>query len=339
LVVAVQRREREIAEKVARDFNIEHAVTSVEEMVRIPGLQAVIEASTPNVHYQNVKTCLDHGLHVLVEKPMTFTAAQAGELVELAREKGLQLVIGCPWHYTAHGREARRLIAEGSLGKLNMVSMLFTNFSGGLYRARPLTDLIAERAGVGEGRFVAPQPYIVPGINSYSDPAVAGGGQIFSQVSHAAAYLGFLTGSPPSEVFARFDNAGLQIDVHDALCVKLDNGCLVTLASTGDTMPSKRHFEVRAYGSEGMLLLELWTGTMEFHPRRGKVVVYPVLDNADAYPLYAPASNLVDTALGVAENKSPGELGHYAMKIIEAACTSARTGRNIRLDDVLPTAT
>jgi hypothetical protein len=41
----------------------------------------------------------------------------------------------------------------------------------------------------------------------------------------------------------------------------------------------------------------------------------------------------------VAENKSPGELGHYAMKIIEAACTSARTGRNIRLDDVLPTAT
>lgn len=333
-VVAVQKTKRDEAEKLARDFKVEHAVTSVEEMVQVKGLEAVVDGSTPNMHYHNAKLCLQHGLHVLMEKPMTMTMAEARELVDLAREKGLQLLISCPWHYTAHAIEARRLVAEGHLGELKLVSMLFTNFSGGLYRARTWKDLQAEFNEVNRGSTVesGAEPYQVPKINSYSDPAIAGGGQIYSQVSHAAAFLGFLSGSDPAEVFAQFDNAEIEIDVYDALCLKLRNGCLATLASTGDTMLSKRQFEIRAYGTQGMLLLELWGGTMEYHPRRGKVKVYQPLAEKDTYPLHDPANNLVDAVLGKDVNKSPGHLGLYAMKIIEAACLSARSGKNIILD-------
>ena len=96
-------------------------------------------------------------------------------------------------------------------------------------------------------------------------------------------------------------------------------------------MLSKRHFEIRAYGTDGMLLMELWEGTMEFHPRRGDVVVYPPLPEADSYPLHAPANNLVDVVLGEASNLSPGSLGAYAMRIIEASCESARTGENVKV--------
>ncbi len=327
-VLAVQTRTREGAEKIARDFKVQYAVTTVEEMVQIEGIQAVVDASTPNMHYHNAKVCLEHGLHVLMEKPMSITAAQSGELVALARAKGLQLLIDCPWHYTAHAAEARRLVGEGRLGKLKMVSILYTNFSGPLYRERQAwKDYFTEGA---EKLYF--EPYITPELTSYSDPAVSGGGQIYGQVSHAAAYLGLLTGSDPTEVFAHFDNAELKIDVYDALCIKLRDGCLVTLASTGDTMYSRRQFEVRAFGTEGMLLLELWKGTMEFHPRKGDVVVYPTIDEKISYPMHDPANNLVDAALGLAENRSPGALGFYAMKIIEAACISARSGRNVLVD-------
>ncbi len=327
LVVAVQKRKREEAEKVARDFQVEHAVTSVEEMVRIKGIDAVVDGSTPNMHYHNARTCLEHGLHVLMEKPMTMTLAQASELVDLARQRSLQLLISCPWHYTAHALEARRLVAEGRLGDLKMVSMLFTNFSGGLYRARTWKELFDEG---GDPNYA--EPYLVPEIHSYSDPATAGGGQIFCQVSHAAAYLGLLTKSDPAEVFAHFDNAELEIDAYDALCMKLCNGSLVTLASTGDTMLSNRQFEIRAFGTQGMLLMELWRGTMEYHPRRGAVQIFPPLDEKAVYPFHDPANNLVDAILGLAPNRSPGDLGLYAMKIIEAACISARSGKNVRVN-------
>jgi len=326
-VLAVQSLRRADAQRVARDFDAGLGVATVEELVAVDGIEAVVDASTPNMHYHNAKTCLEHGLHILTEKPMTLTADQSGELVDLARSKNLHLMIGCPWHYTEHAREAKRLISTGLLGRLKLVSVLFTNFSGGLYRSRTWRDLMAEG---GDENYR--EPYVVPELQSYSDPKIAGGGQIFCQVSHAAAFLGFLGLSLPSEVFARFDTAEISIDVYDALNIRLLDDCLVSLASTGDTMLSDRQFELRVFGTEGMILMELWKGTLEFHPRKGSLQIYPKLQPDEIYPMNQPAINFVDLILGTASNGSPGELGHYAMTIIDAACRSAKSGENVRLE-------
>ena len=108
-LVAVQSRERAKAEHIAHDFGAKHACTSVGELLALGRIDAVIVASTPNVHFAQAKAALNSGLHVLLEKPMTFTANQARELVELAARKKLHLVMSCPWHYTRHGIEARQL--------------------------------------------------------------------------------------------------------------------------------------------------------------------------------------------------------------------------------------
>src|ERR1022692_5107216 len=89
-LVAVQSRERAKAEKIARDFGAKHACTSVRELLALEEIDAVIVASTPNVHFAQAKAALERGLHVLLEKPMTFTAGEARELVELAEQKNLQ---------------------------------------------------------------------------------------------------------------------------------------------------------------------------------------------------------------------------------------------------------
>jgi predicted dehydrogenase len=319
-LVAIQSRERDKAERVARDFGVKHACTTVAELLAIPSLDAVIVSTTPNVHYAQTKAALERGLHVLLEKPMTFTTAEARELVDLAARKKLQLLISCPWHYTAHGIEARRLIASGGLGEIKMISVLMTN---------PIDKLL-------KGINTSPthgmkDVYAEPRKGSYNDPAIAGGGQIYCQVSHAAAYLTFLTGFRAAEVFAHFDRDGSVNDIYNALSVKLENGALVALASTGATPLTERNYEVRVFGSKAILQLELWRGTMTLIDLAEQRTEFQPLTENEIYPAQSPALNFVDAIRGKAPNGSPGELGLASMEIIEAACQSAANGQNITI--------
>jgi predicted dehydrogenase len=326
-LVAVQNQDKARAQKIAADFGIPLGTSSVEEVLALEGLDAVVISSTPNVHHEHAKAALEKGLHILVEKPLTLTAQQADDLVEIARRKERHFLVSSPWHYTPHGIEARRLVQSGALGQLKMISVLMTNFTIGFYEGRPWEELFGAAS---EGQDIA-RPYLEPGRRSYNDPAVAGGGQIYCQVSHVAAYLGFLTDRQPTEVFARLDNAGTPVDVYNSLNIKLADGTLVSMASHGLPMPSERQHEVRVYGTEGALLLELWKGTMEFQDREGNIRRYPDVPEADIYPMFAPARNLVEVVAGTAPNGSPGSLGAYAIRIIEAACSSARTNSNVIL--------
>ena len=319
-LVAVQSRERTKAEKIARDFGAQHACTSVEELLALPELDAVIVASTPNVHFAQAKAALASGRHVLIEKPMTFTAAEARELVELAAQKNLQLVISCPWHFTRHGIEARRLIRSGALGEIKMISVLMTNPIDKLLRGVN-TSPTHGMANV----------YVEPRHGSYNDPAIAGGGQIYCQVSHAAAYLTFLSGLRAAEVFARFDRDGSPNDIYDALTITMENGALVSLASTGATPLAERNYEVRIFGSKAILQLELWRGRMTLIDFADKRTEFPSLTEDEIYPSQSPALNFIDAILGRVPNGSPGDLGLASMEIIEAACESAQTGGNQKI--------
>lgn len=317
-LVAIQKRERAEAQKVAVDFGVPMACTTVEELLSIHGLTAVVVSSSPNVHYEHAYAALDRGIHTLIEKPMTLTAAEAGRLVELAQRRGVQFLVSCPWHYTAHGQEARRLIRAGELGEVRMMSALMTN---------PVSHLL-------RGSSVEPThgtPYLRPRDGTYSDLDVAGGGQIYCQVSHLAAYFPFLTGASPESVFARFHNDGAALDIYDVMNMKMSDGSLVSIASTGATPENRRDFEVRIFGTMGMLFLDLWHGHMEFVSMTGERRTFEDLLPEEIYPEKAPAMNLIDSILDPSCNRSPATLGLAAMEAIECACQSAASGRDIQV--------
>lgn len=326
-LVAVQSREPAKAEKIARDFRASRACTDIEELLAVPGLDGVIVSTTPNVHYVQAKAALERGLHVLIEKPMTITADEARELVEIAAQKKLHLLISCPWHFTAHAAEARRLIQSGELGEVKMVSVLMTNPIDKLLRGINTTPTHGM-----DNVYVEPRP------GSYNNPAIAGGGQIYCQVSHAAAYMTFLTGLRPAEVYARFDRDGSPNDIYNALTITLENGALVNLASTGATPLCERNYEVRVFGTKAILLLELWRGTMSLVDFAGKRTDFKPLQEKEIYPEQAPALNFIDAILGEAPNRSPGELGLAAMEIIAAACASSRTNCCEKIRRIKPAA-
>lgn len=322
-LLAVQCRSQEKADRVARDFNAQYSCVDVDALLALPELDAVVIASTPNRHHAQAKAALLAGKHVLIEKPMTFRAAEAQELCDLADERELQIVMSCPWHYTPHGIAARRMISEGKLGQIRMISVLMTN---------PIDNLL-------KGINTSPthgmdNVYVEPNLGSYNDPSIAGGGQIYCQVSHAAAYVSFLTGLRPAEVFARFDFAGSPNDIYDALTVTLETGALVSMASTGATPMAEKNYEVRVFGTKGLLLLELWKGIGEFVPFEGERLRFETIPADETYPARAPLKNFVDAVLGHAPNGSDGRLGLASMEVIEAASQSAESNLPVKIRPV-----
>lgn len=321
---AVQSRQKCKAKQVADHFGADLFFDDYEQLVLAEDLDAVIVSSSPNMHFEQAKFALEQGKHVLIEKPMTFTVAESRTLCNLAMEKKLQFLVSCPWHYTRHGIEARQLIQNGVLGDVKMISILMTNPVDKLLKGINTTPTHAEDNRV----------YFEPNSGTYSDPSIAGGGQIYCQVSHVGAYLTFLTGAEPVEVYAKFDYADSKNDIYDALTITLDNGALVSLASTGATPLSLRNFEVRIFGTEGVLFLELWKGTMAYHPFDGNPKEYADLTMDEIYPEKAPVLNFIDSCLDLAENGSRAEYGLAAMKIIEGASLSNRNGEAINIKDI-----
>jgi predicted dehydrogenase len=317
-LVAIQRSDIELAQKIAHDFGIPYACTSASELLSIDGLEAVVVSSSPHLHYEHARAALQMGKHVLIEKPMTLTADQAQRLLELARRKNLQFLISCPWHYTSHAALAQSMIRDSRLGSLRMISVLMTNPVSHLLRGENTVPTHSDDV-----------PYLQPQSGTYSDPEIAGGGQIYAQVCHVAAYLTFLTGMHASDVFAHFHNDGGQLDIYDSLNLRMEDGVIVSIASTCATSVNLRTYEVRIFGTGGMLYMDLWRGTMEFTSMAGERETYPELSPDEIYPHQAPAINLIDSIFDPSCNRSPAALGSAAMEVLEAACISATSGQNV----------
>ncbi len=81
-------------------------------------LDAAVIATPPTTHYPIAKNCLEHGLNVLVEKPLTLSSAHAEELIELADKKGLVLMVGHTFEYNAAVHSMKNLIDHGDLGQV-----------------------------------------------------------------------------------------------------------------------------------------------------------------------------------------------------------------------------
>jgi predicted dehydrogenase len=81
-------------------------------------LDAVVIATPPTSHYPLAKECLEHGLHVLVEKPITLNSQHAKELIEKSKKNALVLMVGHTFEYNAAVQTLKKLIESGELGEI-----------------------------------------------------------------------------------------------------------------------------------------------------------------------------------------------------------------------------
>jgi predicted dehydrogenase len=95
-------------------------------------LDAIVIATPPATHFKIAREVLDHGIHVLVEKPITQKSEQARELINLASEKDLVLMVGHAFEYNAGVQKLKNMVDENELGEIYYIDSARLNL--GLYQ-------------------------------------------------------------------------------------------------------------------------------------------------------------------------------------------------------------
>src|SRR5213080_4690916 len=88
------------------------------ELLRSPEIDAIAVVTPVCTHFELAKAALENGKHVFIEKPFTSTTQQAEELIELAAQKNLTIMVDHTFLFTGAVRKIRQLIDEGVLGDL-----------------------------------------------------------------------------------------------------------------------------------------------------------------------------------------------------------------------------
>lgn len=120
-VVAVADIVRSKAEQAARDFQIPAVYGSLDEMLQDPAVEAVANLTPIGVHAETSLRILQAGRHLMSEKPLATTMAEADRLIAEAQRQGVQVVCAPPDSLYAQYETARRLIDQGRIGKVAFV--------------------------------------------------------------------------------------------------------------------------------------------------------------------------------------------------------------------------
>jgi predicted dehydrogenase len=271
-----------------------------------------VEISTPHtLHAQQILDSLDAGCHVLCEKPMTCTTAEAKAVVERSAVTGKVMMVSYQRHQQALYRWMRRFIAEGGLGNLVFVTaQQFQSWYDG------------RRAGRGWRHL----------------PHLSGGGQLNDSGSHMVDILLHVTGLRPKIVSAMQQNLELEVDVNMAINVQFEGGALGTVAIIGSApgIGGRVYEDVTIGGSEGGLYyrtLGQAAGAPLFQLRHtGKTDPEPELPDLPASS--DPDHAFIDVILGRAENEAPPLCGLRTIQLSEAAWRSAaENGRPVAVEE------
>lgn len=117
-VIAVCESDPGRRERAQKDHPELTVVADLEDLLKIPELDAVAIATPVNAHYPVAKQALLKGKHVFVEKPFTRTTAQAKELIAIAEERNLVIMVDHTFLFTAAVNKIRDYIKAGDLGSL-----------------------------------------------------------------------------------------------------------------------------------------------------------------------------------------------------------------------------
>ncbi len=111
-VVAIcDKREDRLAELKGR-FPHVTTVTDIEDVLAMDDVQAAVICTGAKSHYQVAKLCLEGGLHILVEKPLTTASADSSSLIEIASRTGLKLMVGHTFIFNSAIDTVHDLISE-----------------------------------------------------------------------------------------------------------------------------------------------------------------------------------------------------------------------------------
>jgi predicted dehydrogenase len=227
------------AEASARAWFLKRSYKSFEEMAEaeasLPdGIDFVMVTVPNHLHYPVTRTFLDHGFHVVCDKPMTFNLEEARALVELVEQK--KLIFALTHNYTGYPavRHARHLVQTGAVGTIRKV--LVEYLQDWLMEA-------AERTGNKQALW-------------RTDPTKSGiAGSVGDIGTHGENLLEFITGLKIAAVCADLTTfiEGRQLDDDANMLLRLENGGKGILTCSQIAAGEENALSIRVYGSKAGL--------------------------------------------------------------------------------------
>ncbi|WP_169975318.1 Gfo/Idh/MocA family protein [Tautonia rosea] len=253
----------------------------------------------PRAHYRTAMDGLQAGCHLFIEKPLSTNTQEAVDIVNLARGRDRVVGVGHQFRLVPSLIEARRLLAEGAIGRLRLVMAVMAN-----------SWLATQRE---------------PGGHAWRvDPKVSGGGIIADDGDHLLDALIWTTDRPVAEVSAFQDREEPGLDVVNAITLRLIDGTPATLAISGVSPGSL--FEITYFGERGTLRANASSLCLA-----GADSEAPVQD----LPLRSNQTSIDGDFINAIRSGSPpccsAEQAIETVRLQEAIARSAASGQIIRL--------
>lgn len=259
------------------------------------GIDALVIVTPHTQHAGQIERALMAGIHVLCEKPLATTAADARRAIDAAAAHRRVLAIGYQRHGQAQFRQARELVVSGTLGDIRLISVLIAQ------------DCLEN---------------FIPGSSWRADPALSGGGHFIDTGSHIVDQMLWISDLEPERVYAEIDNFGTDVDVVTAASIKFTNGARASFAATSLSGESWRE-ELTFYGTKGTMRIGRADGLS--YQLKGGDRIFP---RAASAPDVRPIDDFIDVIRGRRpEPQAPSVCGLRVAQVTEAAYRSAASGR------------
>lgn len=224
----------------ARDLGIaeDRAYGSWQEMLEReaarPDPVDLVTVATPNAtHFEITRAFLERGFHVLCEKPLTTTPAEAEALAALAAAQNRILAVNFGYSGYAMARQARAMVRGGELGQVRLVVAEFAHGSHG------------DAADADN-----------PRVRWRYDPKQAGVSSVLADAGiHALHLASYVTGQSVASVSADFVScvAGRELEDDAMLLLRYDGGAVGRLWTSAVAIGQAHGLNIRVFGEEGGL--------------------------------------------------------------------------------------
>jgi len=303
-LAAVVNHRPESMTAFATEFGVTRQYATVDEMLAGGGVDALV-VSTPNyLHASQAIAALEAGVHVMVEKPMAMSAAEASAMVAAGQRFGALLMVAHCWRFDQEARWVREQVVSGRIGEVVRTKGYGVHVNWG------------------------------PG-GWFTQKRLAGGGAVADMGIHAIDTARFLLGDPrPVSVYARIGTYYQEFDVDDTgvIAVNWDNGA-VSIVEAGWWQPHAdgATASTRLYGRRGMASL-FPTGLVLTDARKQQIERvdsgFPAV-RKEHYPQAMYDAQMAYFVDCIRANQTPvpgGAEGWVNMQIVDAAYESSRTG-------------
>ena len=301
-IVAVADLDEKAGRALAKKYGADYYPTH--EALLQADVDAVSVGIPDRLHYPVAIAAATAGKHVLLEKPMCATLAEADEIIATCRHHRVKLMLGFRHRYHTEIQMAKRLIDEGRLGNLVLV--------------------VDALSGGGPANTGAWTPW-------YWDKELAIGGILLSAGSHGIDRLRWLMGTEVKEVHAYKGTFGHEGELEDNLVASLhfENGAIGSIIQNFNFFNLPGKYDLEIYGTEGALRIR--TGQrLEFSSNDDHFV--HTVERDDPF-----GKEVLEFVTAILEDREPaitGEDGKIALAVALAAYRSALVGTPVILADI-----